>query len=284
MRFGSLFAGIGGIDLGLERAGMRCAWQVEIDDYCTKVLEKHWPSVARFRDVRDCGAHNLEPVDLICGGFPCQPVSCAGKRKGTEDSRWLWPEFARVVSELQPRWVLIENVPGLLHLGMGDVLGDLSALGYDAEWDSIPAAAFGAPHLRCRVFFVAHSRRECRKEGAKDAGQSEKGTDCSSCADNAERSSSVADADPSRRGRTYFANAHNGRVLQAGGSARAVFGPSGSWLSSRTWHTEPEVGRVADGIPSRVDRLRCLGNAVVPQVAEWIGRRIMEAARPPDGG
>ena len=251
MRFGSLFSGIGGLDLGLERAGMTCEWQVEIDDYCRKVLEKHWPHVARFKDIRECsgvvpnseskqdrriqqprisadigasgtrrGTYNLSQVDLICGGFPCQPVSVAGRRKGQEDSRWLWPEFARIVSEVQPRWVLVENVPGLLSRGMGDVLRDLSALGYDAEWDSIPAAAVGAPHLRYRVFVVAYA---------------------------------------------------TGTAHERLDGARAI-SPS-DW-----WETEPDMGRVADGVPSRVDRLRGLGNAVVPQVAEWVGRRIVEAA------
>src|SRR6185436_15994505 len=102
MRFGSLFAGIGGLDLGLERAGMECAWQVEIDEYCQRVLTKHWPNVTKFRDVRECGAANLQPVDLICGGFPCQPFSLAGKRKGSADDRHLWPEMLRIIDELRP--------------------------------------------------------------------------------------------------------------------------------------------------------------------------------------
>lgn len=166
MTHGSLFCGIGGIDLGFERAGIETLWQVEHDDYCTRVLEKHWPRVQRFRDVRECGtpnsghSANLARVDIISGGFPCQPVSLAGKRRGQDDPRWLWPEFARIVRELRPRYVVVENVPGLLHLGMGDVLGDLAACGYDAEWDCLPAAAFGAPHLRYRVFIVAYARCE----------------------------------------------------------------------------------------------------------------------------
>src|SRR6476661_6834913 len=129
LTFGSLFAGIGGIDLGLERAGMRCAWQVEIDDYATRVLAKHWPDVTRFRDVRSVGAHNLTPVDLLAGGFPCQDISDAGKRAGIEGARsGLWSEFARLIGELRPRYVLVENVTALLRRGMGTVLGDLAAL------------------------------------------------------------------------------------------------------------------------------------------------------------
>ncbi len=106
MKVGSLFSGIGGLDLGLERAGMEVVWQVEIDDFCNKVLAKHWPDVARYRDVRTVG-DDLEHVDLICGGFPCQPVSVAGKRNGKEDERWLWPDYLRIVRIVKPRWVLV---------------------------------------------------------------------------------------------------------------------------------------------------------------------------------
>lgn len=155
--FGSLFSGIGGLDLGLERAGMQCAWQVEIDDYATKVLQKHWPNVTRFRDVRACGEHNLAPVDLIAGGFPCQDISDAGKQAGIEGERsGLWAEFYRIICELRPRFVLVENVAALLHRGMGRVLGDLAAGGYDAEWQILSAESIGAPHLRERVFIVAY--------------------------------------------------------------------------------------------------------------------------------
>src|SRR5688572_14262480 len=131
MRFGSLFAGIGGIDLGLERAGMKCAWQVELDPFCRRVLAKHWPDVARYEDVREVGAHNLEPVDLIAGGFPCQDISNAGKRAGIDGERsGLWSEYARIVRELRPRYVLVENVTALLGRGIGRVLGDLAALDF----------------------------------------------------------------------------------------------------------------------------------------------------------
>ena len=152
LTFGSLFSGIGGLDLGLEGAGMRCAWQVEIDDYATKVLARHWPDVPRYRDVRECGAHNLTPVDLICGGFPCQPHSLAGKRQASADDRDLWGEFARIIRELEPRWVLAENVPGLRSSEagrfFGRVLRDLAEMGYTVGWGSWEAADAGAPHHR----------------------------------------------------------------------------------------------------------------------------------------
>jgi len=132
---GSLFSGIGGLDLGLERAGMTVRWQVEQDAWCQRVLAKHWPDVPRYGDIKTIDWTEVEPIDLVCGGFPCQPVSLAGKRRAQDDPRWLWPEFARCLRVLRPRFALLENVPGLLSAGFGDVLGDLAALGYDAEWD-----------------------------------------------------------------------------------------------------------------------------------------------------
>ncbi len=156
--FGSLFAGIGGIDLGLERAGWRGRWQVEYEPFCQRVLAKHWPDVTRYGDIHDVDWCEVEPVDLIAGGFPCQPVSVAGKRLGQDDVRWLWPEFARAIRALRPRYVLVENVPGLLVRGMGDVLGDLADLGYDADWDRVAASDVGAAHRRQRIWIVAHAR------------------------------------------------------------------------------------------------------------------------------
>lgn len=161
MRIGSLFSGIGGLELGLESAtGGRVLWQVERDAFCRSVLAKHWPDATRFDDVCTVGA-GLAPVDLICGGFPCQPASVAGKRKGMADDRWLWPEFARVVRVVGPRFVMLENVAGLLSLdggrAWGSVLGDLAALGFDAAWDVFRASDVGAPHRRERLFCLAYA-------------------------------------------------------------------------------------------------------------------------------
>ena len=234
MTVGELFAGIGGLGIGLERAGMTVKWQVEKDDFCRRVLAKHWPDVTRYEDVCDVGAHNLEPVDLICGGFPCQPVSLAGKGLAQADERWLWPEYARIIRELRPRFALMENVPGLLVRGFGDVLGDLAEIGYNAEWEVLPAAAFGARHIRNRAFVLAYPR--CDGLETRD-GQAQEG-----------------------RGQSVFRNAPP---------------PKGA---IRWDLTESPILRGDHGIPDRVDRLRALGNAVVPQVAQWIGERIMEAA------
>jgi DNA (cytosine-5)-methyltransferase 1 len=156
----SLFSGIGGLDLGLERAGMTVAGQVEIDPWCRRVLAKHWPEVPRHDDVRTAaGWWGGRPApDLVCGGFPCQPVSYAGQRGAQDDPRWLWPAMAAVVRDLRPRFVLVENVIGLSTAGLGDVLGDLAALGFDAEWGVLSACAVGAPHARERLFVVANAR------------------------------------------------------------------------------------------------------------------------------
>lgn len=285
MRFGSLFAGIGGFDLGLERAGMECAWQVEIDPFCRKVLEKHWPHVKRYEDVREVGKHNLEPVDLICGGFPCQDISNAGKRAGIDGERsGLWSEFHRIICELRPRYALVENVAALLGRGMGRVLGDLAACGYDAEWEILPACTFGAPHIRERLFLLAYSASErTGNQSRKNRGQGRKQAN-SSQPKNVRQTHRAIGARRINTSRKNVSNSNGVRASQYRTAQRM------GWLSvskkdgsigergRAQWSVEPDVGRVADGIPSRLDRLRGLGNAVVPQVAEWIGRRILECA------
>lgn len=159
MTFGSLFAGIGGFDLGFERAGMACKWQVEIDPYCQKVLAKHWPNVRRHHDIKTfpTGAPQDWKVDCVCGGFPCQDISTAGRGEGiTGERSGLWSEYARVVGLLRPRFVVVENVPALLFRGMDRVTGDLAAIGYDTQWQTVSAAAVGSPQRRERVFILAY--------------------------------------------------------------------------------------------------------------------------------
>jgi DNA (cytosine-5)-methyltransferase 1 len=231
MTFGSLFAGIGGMDLGLERAGMECRWQVEINPFAVEVLNKHWPTVPKYGDTTKLTGDELERVDLICGGFPCQPVSLAGSRLIEEDERWLWPEIVRLYRVLRPRFLLMENVPGLLMGGgMDSVLRDLASEGLDAEWRVLCAARFGAWHLRDRCFILAYPTGERQ---------------------------------PLR-------------------SQFLWLDPSEPREKPRYWESvlvPPRLQRVVDGVPVGLDRLKSCGNAVVPQVAEWIGRRIMEAAR-----
>jgi DNA (cytosine-5)-methyltransferase 1 len=261
MRVGSLFAGIGGFDLGLERAGFDIAWQVEIDPYCQRVLAKHWPTVQRYGDIRAVDWQSVEPVDLLCGGFPCQDISLAGKGAGLSGERsGLWFEYAKAIDALRPSYVLIENVAALRSRGLDQVLGSLAALGYDAEWHCIPACAVGAPHRRDRVWIVAYSAQQLF-DGGGNAGQ----------AGGIESTDSSEDvADPPREGLEGSGNVTGEN--RCGKEAR-LFGCGGKseW---RHWEFEPELGRVAHGIPNRVDRLRGLGNAIVPQIAEWIGRWI----------
>ena len=160
MKFGSLFSGVGGFDLGFERSGMECAWQVEYDPHCQAVLERHYPNVRRYRDVRDVGSSTLEAVDLICGGFPCQDLSVAGKRAGFAGERSsLWYEYQRIVDEMRPQWVVIENVPGLLSSAKGGdfetVIRSLDEFGYGVAWRVLDSQYFGVPQRRRRVFIVA---------------------------------------------------------------------------------------------------------------------------------
>ncbi|MGH3425715.1 MAG: DNA cytosine methyltransferase [Nocardioidaceae bacterium] len=264
----SLFAGIGGLELGLERAGMTVVGQVELDPFCREVLAKHWPEVPRHDDVRTTvewwrGA--VRPaVDVVCGGFPCQPVSLAGRGLAQEDERWLWPAFAAVLRDLRPRYAILENVTGLLGRGAGVVLGDLAEIGYDAEWDCVPAATVGAPHRRDRWFCVAYPNGLRRTAAAQHRVGAQPGQEWQDgqSRDAGARPRDVADADNSGR---------DGRPRIFGQGRR------GQPAHRDWWAAEPDVGRVANGIPGRVDRLKGLGNAVVPHVTEHIGRLVMEA-------
>ena len=170
MRFVELFAGIGGFSLGLERAGMTCVGLVEIDPFYGKVLRKHWPEVPLIRDVKKVQGDEFGAVELICGGPPCQPVSLAGKRQGQDDDRWLWGEALRLVEVIRPPWCLFENPPGIVSLGLDRILADLEGFGYATGTFEIPACAVDAPHIRQRVWIVAHARLERRQPGPVDNG------------------------------------------------------------------------------------------------------------------
>jgi DNA (cytosine-5)-methyltransferase 1 len=268
LTFGSLFAGIGGFDLGFERAGMKCCWQVEIDDYANRVLAKHWPDVRRWRDVRTFPPEPADDwrVDVICGGFPCQDISYAGAGAGLDGERsGLFFEAVRVVRQLQPRVLVLENVAALLTRGLDRVLGTLAEVGYDAEWHCIPAAAVGAPHIRDRVFVIAYAaeffgngrvtREHCSQRKIQ---QQARGICCNADVADTKEPHGFSN-DPKFQGKVQT-------------------GMGGGCNKRHAWATEPDVGRVANGVPARVDRLKGLGNAVVPQVAEWIGRRIVESA------
>ena len=231
MRVLDLFSGIGGFSLGLERAGMQTVAFCEIEPYPRAVLRKHWPNVPCYDDIRTLTADRLRAdgivSDVICGGFPCQDISVAGGGAGiNEDTRsGLWSEYARLVGEIRPKFIIVENVSALLGRGLDRVLRDLAQIGYDAEWHCIPASALGAPHRRDRIWIVAY---------------------------------------PGSTGLEGQWNV-SGRIEQELRDA----------CDNRGWLPEPNVGRVANGVPSRSHRLNCLGNAVVPQIPEIIGRAIM---------
>jgi len=292
MKFLSLFAGIGGFDLGLERAGMECAGQVEYDPFCQRVLKHHWPRVKRVGDIHDVTGSDFGSVGLVCGGFPCQPFSCAGKRKGAEDDRYLWPEMFRIIKTYRPAWVLGENVAGIVSMELDKVLSDLESVEYQVQAFIIPACAVDAPHRRDRVWIVAY-RSGNRLEIGRVAFGGPPGQ-----FDGSGEIRDVADAYSSgfkERRRPESVQQENGSVESAGevvsdtvdnGHDRAegnATEPSGYESNNRifergcTWEPEPGVGRVANGVPGRVDRLRSLGNAVVPQTVEAIGRCIVKA-------
>jgi DNA (cytosine-5)-methyltransferase 1 len=246
---------------------MRTVAFCEIDPYCRRVLAKRWPAVPCYGDIRKLTgaalAANGISVDVICGGFPCQDISTAGLGAGIEGSRsGLWSEYARIIGEVRPRYVLVENVAALLGRGIDTVLRDLAALGFDAEWHCIPASAVGAPHRRDRVWIVADASRVQPGRQEQWAERQRAGT--------GGQSINGADAETSERRRSDSED-YGWRWDQ---EVRRL-GLCGDW--SEHWFVEPDVGRVAHGIPSRVDRLKGLGNAVVPQIPEIIGRAIMTA-------
>ena len=265
----SLFSGIGGLDLAAEWAGFTTVGQCEFADYPTKVLEKHWPDVPRWRDVRTLTKESfyertgLRTVDVISGGFPCQPFSVAGKQKGKEDDRYLWPEMLRVITELRPRCVVGENVPGIIKIAAGQVVKDLERAGYHVVVFNFEAAAVGAWHRRSRVFFV----------GIADVAD----TAC----ERIQRHAAICAAKPAERSGKMQSDAESGSeavydAMCSGCEGDARWGKSQELADGRFWAAEPDVGRVAHGIPARVDRLKCLGNAVVPQQAYPIFRALKE--------
>ena len=228
MKVLDLFSGIGGFSLGLERAGFETVAFCEVDKKCQAVLKKHWPNVPIFDDVSNLNGENIgQKVDVICGGFPCQDISLAGKGAGLAGKRsGLWSEFHRLIKEIKPKYAIIENVSALRSRGLDQVLREISEIGYDAEWNCIPASAVGAPHRRDRIWIVADA---------------------------------------------------NGKGLERQWQITSRIEKELQNLSySGWWKIEPNVDRVANGIPGRVDRLKQLGNAVVPQIPQLLGMAIME--------
>lgn len=323
MKVLDLFSGIGGFALGLHRAGFQTSAFCEIEPYCRAVLRKHWPETPIYDDVRTLTASSLSrdgiEVDVICGGFPCQPWSLAGQRKGRDDDRDLWPEMLRIIRDCQPRWVIGENVPGLddkRFMALDGVLSDLENAGYQARPFEIPACAVDAPHKRSRLFIVANAkhggrigqqagtgrnvadgRQAGRQQDACGAGDSGAGA-----LEKSERSGwERGDTDREGPGAALSSGKGNGAVVndqgerrgegragaevRSGRDATAGTGGAGAW-SDYEWLVDPQGKarrvkpgiRLLDvGISRRVDQIRSLGNAVVPQAITEIGRAIMVA-------
>lgn len=263
MRVLDLFSGIGGFSLGLERAGMETVAFCEVDAFCRQVLAKHWPNVRIHDDVRTLDGNEYRgTVDVVCGGFPCQPFSVAGKRAGKDDDRHLWPEMLRIIREVQPRYVIGENVAGFVNMELDNCLSDLEAIGYACGAFVIPACAVDAQHRRDRVWILAN------RDGDSESG----------IALNAE-ARGMQTTDGGKTNANAASALEQGRGLPGGVSEEHHKSNGGSTDSGRPapcqWKPEPRVGRVVNGVPRRMDRLKSLGNAVVPQVVEQIGLAIM---------
>ncbi len=324
MKVLDLFSGIGGFSLGLERAGMETVAFCEIDPFCREVLKKHWPAVPIHEDIRELKGGQIA-ADIICGGFPCQPFSVAGKQRGEEDDRHLWPEMLRVIEEVRPRWVIGENVAGLSSMAKLDCLPDLESetyagmeegtvrdtegpghleeilvsleqIGYTILPVTIPACAVDAKHRRDRIWIVAHDEKqlngtynpEQNKRQVQQPGICSCKTDVSNADKQHDDSGRHGASKICRNGQTpsglcrckqnvSYAK-HNGSCGEEGNETIKGGDRQNNGIFERgcAWAVEPAVGRVANGIPRRVDRLRSLGNAVVPQIPEMIGRAIME--------
>jgi len=310
MKVLDLFSGIGGFSLGLEWAGMSTVAFCERDPYCTTILNKHWPDTPVHNDVRNLdGKDYADSIDLVAGGFPCQPFSVAGNRRGSDDDRHLWPEMLRIIQEAKPRWVIGENVFGLINMALDDVQADLEREHYEVRKFVLPAVAVDAHHRRDRVFIIAY--RDPTLAHSHGEGQlQQEGLECEVRRWSGDSSKQVSDvADAHGEGLQRHGTEHQlrgfGEEGQAGGSgdvadtngARSEVGVSGqeSWQEGHAgeshhqgdqqlrrsprgeWPVEPRVGRVANGIPNRVDRIKGLGNAVVPQLIQAIGELVLAA-------
>lgn len=308
IRIGSLFAGIGGLELGLE-AGLAATgweaetvWQVEQNEYCRAVLARHWPGAIRYDDVRDIGISSVPPVDLLCGGFPCQDLSVAGKGAGLEGAKsGLFWEMARIVCEIQPRLWIMENVPAITFRGLGDVLGEVARLGYSARWGVLSAEDVGAPHLRRRWFCVAwrpgevgHSESvhsyaggDHRTEGpgqVSEFGSPDRPAEVAN-SDGTGREEQQPPPLTSEMGHPPRRNAETGgEAVPLPGVGRNAPGVP-AWVYGHKWPAPPgpqlpyEPPRTRERQPGDNERLKALGNCVVPQqaavIGEWVGRALL---------
>jgi len=276
MKLVSLFSGAGLGDLGWMMAGMDIVAQVEIEEYCQKILKLRFPETHKWRDIKNVTGEEIikktGTVDIMAGGVPCQAASVAGKQRGREDDRWLWPEAIRIVKEVKPRWVVWENVVGLLSIEQGipfeDICAEMESCGYEVQTFSFTAHSLGANHRRERIWIVAHSElcgrihrqsQEQPTEGRVDA-QRELGTS----------SSNVSDTN--QKGMEGCKKAGNPKESRA--KTNKQFSRCNSFREY--WSTESGICRVVDGMPNRIHRLKALGNGQVVACTSFIGSIIMD--------
>lgn len=300
LEVGSLFSGIGGIEYGFERAGgFKTIWNCETNPYASAILKKHWPSVPNLGNITKVDWTKVRRPDLICGGFPCQDISNAGKRAGITGKRsGLWKEYAKAIRILRPRYVFIENVSALLGRGLDVVLADLASCGYDAEWDCIPAQAVGAPHRRDRVFIVAYTNcggllhRQAQEQPAEaklDAPRESisEGSDVANANSRCLAENKIY-AGGQISNKRSFSNTNseglerreNPQIFEDSRAHRNEFTIRCN-KSRESWAVEPGICRVVNGLSNRIHRIKCLGNSVVPQVAQFIAERIKERGEKP---
>ena len=282
MKVLDLFSGIGGFSLGLERAGMETVAFCEFDKHAQKVLKKHWPDVPVYDDVRELTNDRLKSdgitgIDVITGGFPCQDISVAGKQAGIgEGTRsGLWSEVARLIDDIQPRYAVMENVTALISgdsgRWFGRVLGDLAEIGFDAEWHCIPASELGAHHHRDRVWIIAYPNSANRRDEREEMGRKDELMDKRKAVTNHDGKQRNVAYPNSKRGCSGNAKRENAK-----NAGQSPICQRNHIRRMEIWNAEPELGRVANGIPNRSHRLKQLGNSVVPQIPELIGRAIMD--------
>ena len=281
-----LCSGIGGFSLGLESTGgFETIAFCEFDPFCQKVLNKHWPEVPIYNDLKEISKNeetirNIPEHDLICGGIPCQPFSLAGKQKGKEDDRHLWPYMFKIIEQKKPTWVIVENVGGFINVALDDVCLDLEAEGYATQSFIIPACGVEAPHRRDRIWIIgkrdvvdSDSTRTGHGHGEVQGqnGEVQQRNDYAE-SNHASEKQDVADSDSERLQRGEEARNFRGEGEEAEQfSTRYI-----EFFEQNYWRIEPRVGRVANGIPNRVDRLKSLGNAIVPQIIYHIGLAILK--------
>ena len=284
MNVGSLFSGIGGVELGFEREGFETAWFVEYNKFCQKVLRKHWPDVPIYGDITEIDFNELPKVDVLTGGFPCQDISVAGKGVGISGSRsGLWSYFNKAIGILRPKYAIIENVPMLVKRGLNVVLGNLAENGYDAEWFCLSARDFGALHKRERIFIIAYppSKRWNNGGDCGERGQilpAEK-REVKKNKQERNRRKLGLDTNTSVFITHDFRNRiqrHKQEIQREPGFSRFQNVRRLEDLQGIPDLPKPLIRGGNDGVPNRVDRTKSIGNAVVPQVAQFIARRIKE--------